>query len=536
MLFGVFLFSCTKEAPKGVVIDAAAPDFSASSRVHALKLYSAVFIGDMDYIQSYIEDSNKYYNYLSEHKDIFLSSNLRILRNTIYAMHGYAFRSEDLQVFFQRFEWYNGTKENVDNELSENEMEFIQVILSMEAALEKEADQRLNFSSGQNLSPPRELQGIWLLESSYSHETGDVDRRDEGIILRFEHGDIFFNGKSINEGGRYDNVRFILEETGTDFLHGDYYAIVYSTDDPYRRTYRYYIPGPRETSMYVEYIEGNLHEGWEYYRKVFGFSDSITITDELNVRSSPSIDGTIIQTKRFGDILHLYDQQGSGNFLLEEGILDLWYKISPDREEWVNALYVKIFPFYIASEESLYRPDNGGNAMYTSSVIVDVKNAYEDKGVWLLNMDVFYHRGDTDESHGKYPRTVNIEESYIFNNKTVRLKENLFNNVVELYNDIQSKIYEIPIPPFVAWSWYHYDADGYDLSEIELIYGIETGKPIDYIMGILGPYDFQEYDNVFVYSQWGADIYSYHGFKIKFFIRGDNREVFRIIYEIPFTK
>jgi len=31
-------------------------------------------------------------------------------------MHGYKFKSKDLQGHFEKFSWYKGVKENVDNE------------------------------------------------------------------------------------------------------------------------------------------------------------------------------------------------------------------------------------------------------------------------------------------------------------------------------------------------------------------------------------------------------------------------------------
>lgn len=73
----------------------------------------------------------------------------------------------------------------------------------------------------------------------------------------------------------------------------------------------------------------------------------------------------------------------------EGNVLDLWYKISQDKEEWVNILYVRTFPFYIACEDSAYRPDVGDNDMRTSFIIVNVKNAYEDNRIRFLNMDVY---------------------------------------------------------------------------------------------------------------------------------------------------
>ncbi|MDE7414238.1 MAG: YARHG domain-containing protein [Muribaculaceae bacterium] len=48
------------------------------------------------------------YNYLDESDVYNLSkSQLRILRNTIYARHGRRFASRDLREYFSRFNWYN---------------------------------------------------------------------------------------------------------------------------------------------------------------------------------------------------------------------------------------------------------------------------------------------------------------------------------------------------------------------------------------------------------------------------------------------
>jgi hypothetical protein len=57
---------------------------------------------------------------------------LRLLRNTIYAKHGYIFNSPDLQEHFSQFSWYVGTKNNVDNELTENEKIIIDYIRRIE--------------------------------------------------------------------------------------------------------------------------------------------------------------------------------------------------------------------------------------------------------------------------------------------------------------------------------------------------------------------------------------------------------------------
>ena len=103
--------------------------------------YRAVYDGDIDYIYRYYINSR----YPNEHFE-FSNSDLRILRNTIYAKHGYIFRSRDLQEHFQKFEWYSGTKENVENELSENELRIIRIITATERA---------------NPPVPEDLIGLW---------------------------------------------------------------------------------------------------------------------------------------------------------------------------------------------------------------------------------------------------------------------------------------------------------------------------------------------------------------------------------------
>jgi hypothetical protein len=47
------------------------------------------------------------------------SKNLRLLRNMVYARHGYRFSSADLVSYFTRFDWYNPRFDNVDNLLTD---------------------------------------------------------------------------------------------------------------------------------------------------------------------------------------------------------------------------------------------------------------------------------------------------------------------------------------------------------------------------------------------------------------------------------
>jgi hypothetical protein len=70
-------------------------------------------------------------------------SELRIIRNAFYARHGYIFNSQDLREFFTQLDWYNGTKENVDADLSDNEKSYIELISKIENNYPARTDERI---------------------------------------------------------------------------------------------------------------------------------------------------------------------------------------------------------------------------------------------------------------------------------------------------------------------------------------------------------------------------------------------------------
>ena len=55
-------------------------------------------------------------------------ADLRIMRNTIYAIHGYVFKSQELNRYFSKQSWYNPRKTDVSDELSSLEKRNIQFI------------------------------------------------------------------------------------------------------------------------------------------------------------------------------------------------------------------------------------------------------------------------------------------------------------------------------------------------------------------------------------------------------------------------
>ena len=60
------------------------------------------------------------------------NSDVRILRNAIFARHGYRFKSQDLQEYFSQFSWYIPRFDDVTSHLSEVERENIKFLKSLE--------------------------------------------------------------------------------------------------------------------------------------------------------------------------------------------------------------------------------------------------------------------------------------------------------------------------------------------------------------------------------------------------------------------
>ena len=81
----------------------------------------------------YWDDSN--YPDIDPSKYKSSKSDLRILRNLVYAKHGYKFKSEDLDKIFSEFDWYKVNPNFSEKEFSEKEKQLIQTIQKYEAEL-----------------------------------------------------------------------------------------------------------------------------------------------------------------------------------------------------------------------------------------------------------------------------------------------------------------------------------------------------------------------------------------------------------------
>ena len=95
--------------------------------------------------------------------------------------------------------------------------------------------------------------------------------------------------------------------------------------------------------------------------------DALTVFDRVNMRDAPSLSGTVVRQAFFGDFFTVYDTSGSR--VMENGVLDLWHRVSPDSELWINALFVRLLPFRIATRETVpYCGRTLNNRMYITII------------------------------------------------------------------------------------------------------------------------------------------------------------------------
>lgn len=91
-----------------------------------------------EYLKESKETDNPNYDWLSTREatsqDLENKSKeqLRIMRNWIYARHGYIFKSQDLTEYFSNFPWYEPTSRNVESQLNKTERDNISLIKSFE--------------------------------------------------------------------------------------------------------------------------------------------------------------------------------------------------------------------------------------------------------------------------------------------------------------------------------------------------------------------------------------------------------------------
>lgn len=130
------------------------------------------------------------YRLKSEDVKDYSLADLRLMRNAIYAMHGYIFKNAELRKHFSAFEWYFPNNENVDANLSAIENANIKVIQARENELKK--TEKSTPTSVNQANP-------FLFLSKTKLTQDEVDAEDKGQLIIWrnaiyaKHGYIFKN-------------------------------------------------------------------------------------------------------------------------------------------------------------------------------------------------------------------------------------------------------------------------------------------------------------------------------------------------------
>jgi hypothetical protein len=172
-------------------------------------------ISDMRRGNWYFLSHNNLFQFTGAWFDLFEcdKNELRILRNSIYAKHGYIFTSSDLQEYFGQLAWYNGTESNVESKLTDDEKFYISIIQKIEK----------NYPQVENNT----ITGLWVPEYDVMTTPFSLDDVHEWSLYLMENRNIriYPNGIFHYEINRrlylglwsFNNNRFIITPLGDSF-------------------------------------------------------------------------------------------------------------------------------------------------------------------------------------------------------------------------------------------------------------------------------------------------------------------------------
>lgn len=189
-----------------------------------LSLISVGFAGEQTLLDRMVEQiqQDRYLDW-SDVRTVDNLTDLRILRNAIYARHGYRFKSSELTAYFKRYSWYKPDKDQTDDLLTEADY------FNREVIVYREIDIRIQDVIRSTPKLPlqgdlKKLVGIWqdspVMADGWGYslafypngiviertEQGDCTRR---VILRLgtwlaagEGLNVFFYMQLVLKGGR----------------------------------------------------------------------------------------------------------------------------------------------------------------------------------------------------------------------------------------------------------------------------------------------------------------------------------------------
>jgi hypothetical protein len=246
---------------------------------------------------------------------------------------------------------------------------------------------------------------------------------------------------------------------------------------------------------------------------VYPQEKALITTDVLNIRSAPSLNSQVVQKYKFGDIVYIFDERGSGEIIDNE--LDLWYKISETRNLWMNALYINKFPFFIKSDEidtERFERNMAKGVLILGTddeykCVLKINDCITENNKKYLTGSVVY----CPEAPEEVFKNITVELDYelpVFNTY-IKVLDSNYNNMQELSNDIiyitckemekeiiasygeLSDREEYQTSNFFAYYSKYFGIIRFSFStqKYTLKYGIKVGRNLDYIKRILGePY------------------------------------------------
>ncbi|MEM7373315.1 MAG: YARHG domain-containing protein [Bacteroidota bacterium] len=186
---------------------------------------------------------------------------LRIKRNDIFARHGYMFRSEDLQAHYSKQNWYRPSLENVDNLLTTQDKQNIQLILR----LEEQTPHRKVLRKAMN--------GHWIKQEYYE---GILDKKTPYQLQNLHSGlsEISVRQETTQSDSIWLGVSYGNHEGGSFYIHPTDRA-AYFTSEAYanymsKTLYHFDLIGENQDTFLraIELIPGQEPASYTPYVKI----------------------------------------------------------------------------------------------------------------------------------------------------------------------------------------------------------------------------------------------------------------------------
>jgi hypothetical protein len=159
---------------------------------------------------------------------------------------------------------------------------------------------------------------------------------------------------------------------------------------------------------------------------------AVVITDNLNIRNSPSLDGTIIDKYYFGKIVTIRAIRDYKNSI--NGEYNCWYKLSDTEEVWANALFIKRFPFFINSIEK----DNSAGiyGILSTSITIEINDIIEIDRKYYFS--IYFLPDRTNKLQIEMDKTILVNNLHfnIIDNNYDNLYKSTYENMNELINEL----------------------------------------------------------------------------------------------------